>query len=343
MRSFKPKLPSIPSGTDKGQASKAAKRFVPAAQTAVNDQIKAITAMPTASNYAATTRKLEAHPQRAADHVTKTTSHQMKRVQKTGPSPSTGTGGTSSGDTSGGSSTGGTGSGGGSTDPATELTTQLRDKILQAVQHAVQTFMAQAYFDDVSITAIAATGPAGCLHGPELDAYITSAPSVAGLGGTAGQIRDGVAEGVSESFDSWRSKVTIPGLPWYPAFAAWPGPEAPPTPNVPCPLLTLASAHMSKIIMPNELQSSITDSLPSGLAGSSAVTAFCQNIAASLAASFSAWLAGTQVQLVMGHGPVPTFAPPYVPVGPVVNGSVIAAPGPLASGTFTIVALPMSP
>jgi hypothetical protein len=30
-----------------------------------------------------------------------------------------------------------------------------------------------------------------------------------------------------------------------------------------------------------------------------------------------------QVNLVMGMGPIPTFAPPFVPVGPVVGGSTL--------------------
>jgi hypothetical protein len=31
--------------------------------------------------------------------------------------------------------------------------------------------------------------------------------------------------------------------------------------------------------------------------------------------------------LVLGKGPIPTFAPPFVPVGPVVMGDNIAVPG----------------
>jgi len=34
--------------------------------------------------------------------------------------------------------------------------------------------------------------------------------------------------------------------------------------------------------------------------------------------------------MVMGMGPVPTFNPPYVPVGSVGNGYVIPSPGHLA-------------
>jgi hypothetical protein len=33
------------------------------------------------------------------------------------------------------------------------------------------------------------------------------------------------------------------------------------------------------------------------------------------------------VTLLMGKGPVPSFAPPFVPVGPVVAGDNISQPG----------------
>jgi len=42
---------------------------------------------------------------------------------------------------------------------------------------------------------------------------------------------------------------------------------------------------------------------------------------------FQVFKASTMVQNVLGMGPIPTFAPPFVPVGPVVMGSVIPTPG----------------
>lgn len=39
------------------------------------------------------------------------------------------------------------------------------------------------------------------------------------------------------------------------------------------------------------------------------------------------WLAAQQVNQVIGMGLVPAFAPPYVPVGPVVGGSIVGTPG----------------
>jgi hypothetical protein len=54
-------------------------------------------------------------------------------------------------------------------------------------------------------------------------------------------------------------------------------------------------------------------------------------LATVLALSFTLWLAAQQVSLVLGTGPIPTFAPPLVPAGPVVAGQTIAAPGHLLS------------
>ena len=43
--------------------------------------------------------------------------------------------------------------------------------------------------------------------------------------------------------------------------------------------------------------------------------------------SYNLWKASTMVTNVLGTGPVPTFAPPYVPAGPVVGGVGTMTPG----------------
>jgi hypothetical protein len=50
-------------------------------------------------------------------------------------------------------------------------------------------------------------------------------------------------------------------------------------------------------------------------------------IATVLALAFLMWLPQQMVMLMLGKGPIPTFAPPYVPVGPVMGGDIISAPG----------------
>jgi hypothetical protein len=42
---------------------------------------------------------------------------------------------------------------------------------------------------------------------------------------------------------------------------------------------------------------------------------------------FQTFKATTLVSNVLGTGPIPTFAPPVVPVGPVVAGTATGAPG----------------
>ena len=41
---------------------------------------------------------------------------------------------------------------------------------------------------------------------------------------------------------------------------------------------------------------------------------------------FESWRASRMVKNLIGTGPVPTFAPPFVPVGPVVGGTAFAPP-----------------
>ena len=55
------------------------------------------------------------------------------------------------------------------------------------------------------------------------------------------------------------------------------------------------------------------------------------SIATAVSAAFMAWLPMQQVMNVMGTGSIPTFAPPFVPVGPVVMGNNLPIPGHLAA------------
>jgi hypothetical protein len=50
-------------------------------------------------------------------------------------------------------------------------------------------------------------------------------------------------------------------------------------------------------------------------------------IAQAVGAVFKIWLPSTMVTNVLGMGPIPTFVPPFVPVGPVLGGTATMAPG----------------
>ena len=142
--------------------------------------------------------------------------------------------------------------------------------------------------------------------------------------------RDAVGKGVGKCLKNFIDGVTVPGLPWYPAFAAFPGPVAPPMPNIPAMLTMCPSTGMADITVSKKIQKAILDEFDSDLKDG------CQEkihetifmaIAEVLSTGFSIWVSTQTISLVMGTGQIPTFAPPAVPAGPVVNGQNIPSGG----------------
>lgn len=214
-------------------------------------------------------------------------------------------------------------------DTAKEVGKQFKDfahAMLDAVKFAHDMWRLQAKFKDLKVMAVCAIGTPGCLDGPELESNIKNAPTTATMTGKNEKAwRDACAAGISKCFKEWQDKVMVPGLPWYPAFAALPMPTAPPMPNVPMPLITCPSPMMAKMT-PKMLQGAMLDAFSLDDPDKQ-FDALALSIATPLAIGFLIWLASQQIMLVLGKGPIPTFAPPYVPVGPVVMGDNIAVPG----------------
>jgi len=204
------------------------------------------------------------------------------------------------------------------------------DSMIDAIGFAHNMWKLQAKVQNLNIMAVAAVGAPGCLTGPELESLIKTAPQCAAWSGNMAKHRDAVAKGVSKCFKNWQDNVTIPGMPMYPAFAAFPGPMAPPMPSIPIPLIACPSPMMSQIITPTQMQSEMGNALDGGLKDKDKTKqydALYGAIATVLSMAFTIWMASQQIMLVLGKGPIPTFAPPFVPVGPVVGGDNIAIPG----------------
>lgn len=132
-----------------------------------------------------------------------------------------------------------------------------------------------------------------------------------------------IATAIGNGWLQYTATIKVGGMPWYPAFAALPSPMAPPTPNIPCPVAALIqvpvsmSAQMLKMSMIQALgdpQAPHADKL-------------FEAIADGVEKVFNMWKVSTMVTQILGTGPVPTFAPPYVPVGPVLGGVANGAPG----------------
>jgi hypothetical protein len=129
-----------------------------------------------------------------------------------------------------------------------------------------------------------------------------------------------VANTIGKAWLTFTATVKVPGLPWYPSFAALPTPVAPPTPNIPCPFAVLTMVAVS--ISPSALKSQIV-----AMAGQPGNESLGDAMGDAFEKSFNIWKVSTMVTNVLGTGPVPTFAPPYVPVGPVVGGIGTMVPG----------------
>lgn len=205
-----------------------------------------------------------------------------------------------------------------------------REKLITAVRYGVDMWRLQAHFRDILIMGQTAIGNPGCLDGPRLKPWIMQAPGVTNASGYFRTLVTAVADAVDVNFKQWQDTVTVPGLPWYPMFVAVAAPFAPPVPNIPMPLMVCVSQNFSKLASPSQLENQIKAQLPNEFRIAE-MDMFVYTVAVYLTNYFISWLTSQNVMMVMGMGPVPTFNPPYVPVGSVVNGYVIPSPGHLAA------------
>lgn len=187
---------------------------------------------------------------------------------------------------------------------------------------AVDQWRGQAMFTGIKINGPVASG--GRVTGPGIGGPIVDALKGAGMPNDAAQHFGHAVEG---AWRDWTGSVHVPDLPWYPAFAAVALAIAPPMPNVPTPISRLAH-DPGKL---NGLAGAIKGSLGTAKdwpGGAAAIDDF----AAWLKGSAEGWFqGGCMITNVVGKGPVPAFAPPYVPVGPVVAGDNVATPGVFSS------------
>lgn len=195
------------------------------------------------------------------------------------------------------------------------------DAIASALCQAIDIWRIAAQIADVKI--IGTNAFFGKLTGPGLDGLIRGfAPA-----GAWDAYSRAIAAGVHNQFRLMCGAANFPGLQLYPAFAAYPAPFAPPTPNVPVPLMTFVLSGLPHVDV-SAVRAEIVRKLPTpkppcaDAVAMAVADAFCRGM--------QQWLASTQIVGLMGTGPIPTFAPPVCPVGPVLNGWVVARPGLLA-------------
>jgi peptidoglycan hydrolase-like protein with peptidoglycan-binding domain len=197
--------------------------------------------------------------------------------------------------------------------------------VVSAFGAALDSWKVSAAFAGIVVNSLTASGSPGCLTGPALAPLMTT--RLGTLGGDDRAIATAAAQGIGANFAAWQNGVTVPGLPWYPAFAAFPGAVAPPMPNVPSPFVALVSAGLAGMTNPVSLEAAMAAAAATSLR-ERAKAAFA-SIAPQVIVAFQVKILASQVKGVLGSGPVPTFAPPFVPVGPVLGGTAFSPPGAL--------------
>jgi hypothetical protein len=130
-----------------------------------------------------------------------------------------------------------------------------------------------------------------------------------------GRITDGFANAWNEWFSGYSTTVQ------YPAFAYWPGNEAPPMPALAQPLLAGHSTAEPRVSV-GELHLRAAQSIDWDRAEAELKDAVRQ-LALWFAMRFIAMKAMTMLVNVLGRGPVPLYAPPQVPAAPVMGGSIL--------------------
>lgn len=194
------------------------------------------------------------------------------------------------------------------------------DGICEAICSGIDNWMKMA-----SVAGVVINGPSGSLMpgnvlGPPLAPLILSAAPM----NTAQEMKfsNAIANCFGTAWQAWH--MGLAGTLLYPSFAAVPMPMAPPTPNVPAALVMLSSAGES-MLSANSMKASMQANLgdPQALHASEIFDA----IARAFETCFLSFKSTTLLQNILGTGPVPSFAPPVAPVGPVLAGVGNGAPG----------------
>lgn len=195
------------------------------------------------------------------------------------------------------------------------------DGVTGAICSAIGQWMSAAAITGVPINGPTGTAPPGSCVGPPLFPLIMATAPKSKT--TEEKHSKAIAQAVSDAWQAWQAGLTGT-LNWPPTFAAFPGPIHPPTPNIPVPVASFSSAGEAKLAA-GALKSVMIGNL--GQPDANHHRELFEAVAKSVANVFKQWKPATLIQNILGVGPIPSFAPPPVPLGPVVGGVGNGSPG----------------
>jgi hypothetical protein len=189
------------------------------------------------------------------------------------------------------------------------------DGICEAISDAIDKWMSQAViFCPLIMGPIGLVLPGNVVGPPIMGFILSSAPKATPMEAAYSRA---ISTAIGLGWLQWHS-LLVGNLLFPPDFAVFPGPVHPPTPCLPKPLITFVSAGEA-FLTPAMLKSNMEGLLgsPKSLHSSALFSA----VSKGFFAAFQVFKATTIVQGVNGGGPVPVYAPPVVPAGPVLGGT----------------------
>ena len=194
------------------------------------------------------------------------------------------------------------------------------NEIKAAIAQTVEHWIAAAEVTHGTINGPTGLIPVGALRSPVDFKAMTRATMAAGGVplATYGELADLLA-------DTWTGYfATFTTVIQFPAFAMWPGAVAPPMPAI-GQLLSVGTANTAQMTLMPFYAAGIN--LPPSARVDADVEQAWRQLTGWFAARFVSLTISTLLMNVLGHGPVPTYAAPYSPAGPVVGGTIIASQG----------------
>ena len=184
-----------------------------------------------------------------------------------------------------------------------------------AIGSALARWQSQAILRDVRVEGARASG--GRVVGPEVEGLIRGAAPVGWLLYT-----HPISSGVRDQVRRFERELRVPNLVWYPTLTQVFAAQAAPTLNLPCPLAALAVQARVHLTGPEIYPAMLAQlSQQAGREPPPGIEALMAALCEGFDEVIPLWLESTLVTQVVATGPVPSFAPPEVPGGPVVGGS----------------------
>ncbi|GLR16559.1 hypothetical protein [Portibacter lacus] len=196
------------------------------------------------------------------------------------------------------------------------------NRLFGAMRAGHEYFKAVSSFQNVEINGSKAYGDAGCLSAPNIEPLIFGELSGEMVTYENREMAKAVSKVTAYYLDQWRAGFHIPGLNWYPLFNYFPGPVAPPMPNIPTPLAICPSFGEFLLTKKQMMIQDIMNALPSKMRNdinSTTVSSYC-NVTVDY---YNQWLNTDYLTNMVGYGPIPGFKPPFSYGGQVRGGRLL--------------------